>query len=153
MSKLVIAAIEAHGTAAVNRAAQPSPRMIRKGAPSRDASMASAGGYSKSYNFSLQRPTARATVEGMLAPRRLKEIRVALDLSQEEMARLLGVSFATVNRWENDNSSPTGTVAEVYRALDVALRGGTPPKRILGTEPMEPGRLLHRIFQLAYGGR
>lgn len=87
----------------------------------------------------------------MLAPRRLVEIRSALSMSQEGMARLLGVAFATVNRWENGHSSPTGAVMELYRAMDVALRAGKTAQQILGSEPADPGRLYHRIFQIAYG--
>jgi transcriptional regulator with XRE-family HTH domain len=89
----------------------------------------------------------------MLAPKALVSIRNHLGLSQEAMARLLGVSFATVNRWENGHSSPAGTTAEVYRALDMALRAGKTAMQILGAEPTEPGRMLHRIFRVAYGGR
>ena len=37
----------------------------------------------------------------------LKEIRRQLDLSQEDLARELGVSFATINRWENDKAKPS----------------------------------------------
>lgn len=33
-------------------------------------------------------------------------IRETLGISQEEMAGLLGISFATVNRWENGRSKP-----------------------------------------------
>ena len=88
----------------------------------------------------------------MLPPRRLVEIRKSLDMSQEEMARLLGVVFATVNRWENGHSSPTGAAMEVYRALDMALRAGKSARQILGTEPTDLGRLYHRIFRVAYGG-
>ena len=73
----------------------------------------------------------------MMQPARLTEIRRALQLSQEAMARLLGVSFATVNRWEGGHSAPTG------------LKAGD----VLGTTPMESGRQLQRIFNLAYGGR
>lgn len=36
----------------------------------------------------------------------IKEIRVQLDLSQENLAREIGVSYATVNRWENGRSLP-----------------------------------------------
>jgi transcriptional regulator with XRE-family HTH domain len=89
----------------------------------------------------------------MLPAKRLAEIRRGLGLAQEGMARLLGVSFASVNRWENGHSSPVGTLLEVYRALDVALRAGMTPGQILGSEPADPGRLLHRIFHAAYGGR
>jgi transcriptional regulator with XRE-family HTH domain len=87
----------------------------------------------------------------MLDPRRLAEVRLSLRLSQEGMARLLGVSFASVNRWENGHSLPTGPVMEVYRALDVALRAGKTSRDILGEGGGDPGKLLYRIFRAAYG--
>ena len=34
-------------------------------------------------------------------------IRQQLDVSQEDLARQLGVSFATVNRWEKGHSKPS----------------------------------------------
>lgn len=37
----------------------------------------------------------------------IKNIRIRLKLSQEELARELGISFATVNRWENGKSTPS----------------------------------------------
>ncbi len=37
----------------------------------------------------------------------LKEVRRQLELSQEGLARKLGVSFATVNRWENAQVKPS----------------------------------------------
>ena len=37
----------------------------------------------------------------------VKEIRKYLALSQEDLARELGVSFATVNRWENERAKPS----------------------------------------------
>lgn len=37
----------------------------------------------------------------------IKEVRVQLGLSQEELAHALGVSFASINRWENGKSSPS----------------------------------------------
>ena len=41
----------------------------------------------------------------------IKRVRQNNMLSQEEMARELGVSFATVNRWETGKAKPT------YRTL------------------------------------
>ena len=38
---------------------------------------------------------------------RVKQVRLTLNLSQEEMAKELGVSFATINRWENSHNNPT----------------------------------------------
>ena len=41
---------------------------------------------------------------------KLLKIRQKLGLSQEEVAERLGVSFATVNRWENGHSTPRKTI-------------------------------------------
>ena len=38
---------------------------------------------------------------------KIKEIRDTLLLSQEDFAKEIGVSFATVNRWENGHHEPT----------------------------------------------
>jgi DNA-binding transcriptional regulator YiaG len=40
-------------------------------------------------------------------PETVKEVRRQLALSQEELAHALGVSFATVNRWENGRTVPS----------------------------------------------
>jgi len=40
-------------------------------------------------------------------PEKVKDVRQQLKLSQEELAHALGVSFATVNRWENGKSAPS----------------------------------------------
>jgi len=40
-------------------------------------------------------------------PETVKEVRRQLALSQEELAQALGVSFATVNRWENSRTVPS----------------------------------------------
>jgi DNA-binding transcriptional regulator YiaG len=37
----------------------------------------------------------------------VKELRRQLSLSQEDLARKLGVSYATVHRWENGLSNPS----------------------------------------------
>ncbi len=37
----------------------------------------------------------------------IKQIRLYTGLSQTEMAKKIGVQFATINRWENGHSQPT----------------------------------------------
>ena len=37
----------------------------------------------------------------------IKNLRLAAKMSQEEFARELGISFATVNRWENKRTTPS----------------------------------------------
>jgi putative transcriptional regulator len=40
-------------------------------------------------------------------PKHLKSLRKKLGLSQEELAQKLGVSFTSVNRWENEQTKPS----------------------------------------------
>lgn len=40
-------------------------------------------------------------------PEKLLRIRVEKSMSQEKLAKELGVSFATINRWENGRTEPT----------------------------------------------
>ena len=39
-------------------------------------------------------------------PEQVREVRRQLEISQEELAHELGVSFATINRWENGKTTP-----------------------------------------------
>lgn len=43
----------------------------------------------------------------------LKQIREALNLSQEAFAREIGVSLVTVGRWERGQTPPTFTLAQI----------------------------------------
>lgn len=52
-----------------------------------------------------------------MIPKEVKELRERLHLTQEIFARILGVSFATVNRWENGKTEPTGDYARVLQTL------------------------------------
>jgi DNA-binding transcriptional regulator YiaG len=38
---------------------------------------------------------------------RVKKVRSQLNLSQEDLAHAIGISFATVNRWENGKTNPS----------------------------------------------
>lgn len=37
---------------------------------------------------------------------KVKKVRIALYLTQAQLAKELGVSFATINRWENGHGEP-----------------------------------------------
>ncbi|MGE0679813.1 MAG: helix-turn-helix domain-containing protein [Candidatus Binatia bacterium] len=52
-----------------------------------------------------------------MTPQGIKALRERLHLTQEVFARILGVSFATVNRWENGKTEPTGDYARVLQTL------------------------------------
>lgn len=47
----------------------------------------------------------------------IKELRKRLLISQEDVAKLLGVSFASVNRWENGHHDPTLKARRKLRPL------------------------------------
>lgn len=47
------------------------------------------------------------TTQGEDYPSLLKAVRAQLGMSQEDLARAIGVSFATVNRWENRQTRPS----------------------------------------------
>lgn len=48
-------------------------------------------------------------------PVQVKEVRRQLGLSQKELAHALGVSFATVNRWENGKTVPSKLAQNQFR--------------------------------------
>jgi DNA-binding XRE family transcriptional regulator len=52
-----------------------------------------------------------------MKPDDIHALREHLELTQEMFARILGVSFATVNRWENGKSEPSGDYARVLQTL------------------------------------
>ena len=41
-------------------------------------------------------------------------VRVVLNLSQDKLAQLLGVSFATINRWENSRNEPSRLAKKMF---------------------------------------
>ena len=45
---------------------------------------------------------------------KVKKVRSELKLSQEEFAHKLGVSFATINRWENGNYNPSRLAKKAF---------------------------------------
>ena len=47
----------------------------------------------------------------------IKELRTKMMLSQQEFAKVLGVSFASINRWENGAHEPTIKTKRKLRAL------------------------------------
>jgi transcriptional regulator with XRE-family HTH domain len=53
----------------------------------------------------------------------IKELRKLKNWSQEQLAKILGVSTSTVIRWEHGDAKPTGTAAAVLVALLAGLTG------------------------------
>ena len=56
----------------------------------------------------------------------LKDLRAHLGLTQVQMAERVGVSFATVNRWENGRSKPTALAWQRLAELNAELKASAP---------------------------
>lgn len=57
--------------------------------------------------FAIAYAIIRLGVKNMTFPEILKYIRKQLNLTQEQFARELSISFSTLNRWENGHTSPS----------------------------------------------
>lgn len=71
-------------------------------------------------------------------PTLLQTIRANLDLTQTELAERLGVSFATVNRWEGGGNKPQR--APMARILDLASEAGVDTAELGDVTPVIPRR-------------
>jgi putative transcriptional regulator len=64
-------------------------------------------------------------------PRKIKTIRQKLGLSQEELAQKLGVSFTSVNRWENGQTKPSKLAK---KQIDLLCKKTEKLKDLVGAE-------------------
>ena len=49
---------------------------------------------------------------------RIRELRISLNMTQENFAHEIGVTFATVNRWENGKSQPNRIALRLLAGLE-----------------------------------
>jgi putative transcriptional regulator len=54
--------------------------------------------------------------------RALAQLREDLNMTQENFAHEIGVTFATVNRWENGRTTPNKVAQKVLMLLEKKLR-------------------------------
>lgn len=52
----------------------------------------------------------------------IKDLRIALGLTQEQFAVKVGVTFSTVNRWENGKGKPSPLAVKQIGELQKELR-------------------------------
>ena len=53
---------------------------------------------------------------------KIRELRLSLNLTQENFAHEIGVTFATVNRWENGRTTPNKVAQKVLQQMERKLR-------------------------------
>src|SRR5712691_11599863 len=66
---------------------------------------------------------------------KIKDLRKSLGLTQQKLAELLGVSFATLNRWENGQVRPSQLALEKLRRLQAGRYELTPAKKLTVINP------------------
>ena len=52
----------------------------------------------------------------------IKDIRKAFDLTQEQMAHILGTAWVTISRWERGQSQPSAEAEEKLRRMEILLK-------------------------------
>lgn len=63
-------------------------------------------------------------------PEQVKTVRVLLQLTQTELAEQIGISYATVSRWERENRTPH--LAMVGKFYSFCMRNGIEIKATKG---------------------
>lgn len=53
-----------------------------------------------------------------MEPSRIRDLRQRLRLTQEDFAHMIGVTFSTVNRWENGKSQPNRIALRLLAGLE-----------------------------------
>jgi putative transcriptional regulator len=71
-------------------------------------------------------------------PRLTRDLRLCMGLTQEKFAAKLGVTFPTINRWENGRARPSPLAMEKIEALLRGLgeQGSDLLAEIMGDEPL-----------------
>ncbi len=70
-------------------------------------------------------PTFMASTNGTgdeFTNERIRKLRMELNMTQESFAHEIGVTFATVNRWENGRTTPNKVAQKVLRLMEKKLR-------------------------------
>jgi len=87
-----------------------------------------------------------------MTPEEIHSLRKSLNLSQEKLAQLLGVSWTTVNRWEAGHSGPTGMAMRILLLL--RDRAHDPSLRAILSDPRvhDPLFVLYSLLGHVYSG-
>lgn len=72
----------------------------------------------------------------------IRKIRLEMGLTQEQFAAKLGVSFPTVNRWENQKSKPSPLALQKLKKLFLVLKKKTLLKQIQEANVQESKNIL-----------
>ena len=68
----------------------------------------------------------KININNLTFPEQVKTVRVLLQLTQTELAEQIGISYATVSRWERENRTPLH--AMVGKFYSFCMRNGIESK-------------------------
>jgi len=90
----------------------------------------------------------------MFSASQLQNLRRATALSRERFAHLVGVSIASVNRWEGGASSPSGTVLALYETINAAIARHADVAQIAAEAEIKgTPYFMYRLTDAAFGRR
>lgn len=58
-----------------------------------------------------------------MKPKEIKKLRMGLMLTQKELAKQIGVAFCTLNRWENNVTTPQLRHLRKLKELEATTKG------------------------------
>lgn len=61
-------------------------------------------------------------IKNLTFPEQVKAVRIFLQLTQTELAKQIGISYATISRWERENRTPH--LAMVGKFYSFCIRNG-----------------------------
>lgn len=88
--------------------------------------------------------------KGGMTPGRVRRIRKATGFTQEEFARLLWVTYTTLNRWEAGRAAPTGMHLRILKLLEENLAHPSFREALQDPRASDPMFLLHRMLEPLY---
>jgi len=94
-------------------------------------------------------PLEEKSKRGM-TPARVRRIRRAIGFTQEEFARILWVTYTTLNRWEAGRSAATGMHLRILKLLEENLGQASFQAALRDPRASDPMLLLHRMIEPLY---
>ena len=87
------------------------------------------------YNVFVIMPSTTSIELPSDFPQRVRNAREVMGLTQANFAELVGVSYATVNRWENRQSRPNNLAWTRFLQLESSFDNPAPDKTTLADSP------------------
>jgi transcriptional regulator with XRE-family HTH domain len=100
----------------------------------------------------LSAPMRRAIARKM-SPSQIRKIRKAIGFSQEQLARLLWVTYSTINRWEAGRAAPFGLHLRILLLLKEKISNPAFRATLRDPRSADPSFLLYRLLDFSYADR